>query len=181
MRRLRLLRAVSISGALLLSSDWLLALASSGERPGGPLLVSPPIGPRMRSDIPDHFVDLSQPPLLSGIDITEAQQDKIFEILHAASPALRNKWKALRKAREFLRELSHSAQPNSTRAAAVVEACAEASRQLELVQLQVDDDVFAVLTSEQQGKLLELKRYLDEAPQHYWGEPGEISGLASPR
>jgi Spy/CpxP family protein refolding chaperone len=116
-----------------------------------------------------------------GIDLTEAQQDKIFEILHAASPGLRNQWKALRKARQSLRELSHSAQPDPTRAAALAEAFAKANRQLELLQLQVDHDVFAVLTSEQQGKLLERERHIDERPHHHWGEPGELSSTESPR
>ena len=77
------------------------ACAMEFHRPGppmGPPFVGPPLGTQ-------HL-----PPYLMGVTLTEDQQDKVFAILHAAEPALREQEKAVRKARDGLRDLVRSAQ-----------------------------------------------------------------------
>ena len=49
------------------------------------------------------------PPHLRGLNLTEAQRDKIFEIMHAQAPVMRDKAKALRKAETDLHALTANA------------------------------------------------------------------------
>ena len=46
------------------------------------------------------------PPHLRGLNLTEAQQDKVFEIMHAQAPVMRDKAKVVRKAESDLRALT---------------------------------------------------------------------------
>lgn len=181
------LAAISISAALLLGSSVLWAGAPPAECQGGPAppgeppAGGPPPGAiafRMHAGSPDDefFGAGPRPPFLLGLDLTEAQQDKIFDIVHAAAPALRNQSKALRKARASLRELAHSAQFDASRAKALAEAVGGAQSQLELLQVRLDHDLFSVLTSEQQGKVLQRERDLAQRTRPTWGEPGEPCG-----
>lgn len=180
-----LLPALLISGALLLGSS----VSSSGE-PSGECQAAQPRGEhppgqiamRMRPGPPDgEFLGAGPPPpFLLGLNLAEAQQDKIFDIVHAAAPALRNQWKALHKARQSLRELAHSAQFDAARASALAQSVGDAQRQLELLQVRVDHDVFATLSSEQQSKVRERERDLEKGFRPGWGAPGEMPGPGSP-
>jgi hypothetical protein len=47
----------------------------------------PPVGMMMRP--PFSFEEKPLPPFLHGLDLTESQQDKIFEVLHSQQLAIR--------------------------------------------------------------------------------------------
>jgi protein CpxP len=110
---------------------------------------SPPVGPQ--------FGTQHQPPYLMGVTLTEDQQDKVFDILHAAEPALREQEKAVRKARDGLRDLGRSAQFDAAGAAALAQALGKAESQLTLLRVRADYEVFSVLTAQQKTEISHLE------------------------
>jgi Spy/CpxP family protein refolding chaperone len=123
------------------------ACAMAFHRPGphmGPPFVGPPLGTQ-------HL-----PPYLMDLTLTEDQQDKAFAILHAAEPALREQEKAVRKARDGLRDLVRSAQFDAGSAATLAQALGKAESQLALLRVRADHDVFSVLTPEQKTEISHL-------------------------
>ncbi len=115
--------------------------------PGGPGWAAPPDG---------------------SISLTEEQQDKVFAILHAAEPALREHMKAARKARDALRDLGQSADFDAAKATQLAQAQAAAESQLSLLRTRTDHDIYLVLTPEQRTH---LERRRDTGPQGHDGPP----------
>jgi len=98
------------------------------------------------------------PPYLAGLTLSEEQQDKVFGILHAAAPAIREQAKALRKARAALEDLTTTAQYEETRAKALAEASAKADSQLALLRARTQRDIYLLLTPEQRAQLSDRRR-----------------------
>lgn len=98
------------------------------------------------------------PPYLMDLALTEDQQDKVFAILHAAAPLLREQAKAERKARDALREFTQSAQYDDGHATLLAQAQAKAESQLWLVRTRVDHDVYLLLTTEQRAQITDRQR-----------------------
>jgi protein CpxP len=124
--------------------------------PMGPPFMEPPFGAQ-------HL-----PSDLMGVSLTEDQQDKVFAILHAAEPALREQEKAMRKARDGLRDLGRSAQFDAGSAATLAQALGKAESQLTLLRVRADHEVFSVLTAEQKTEIshLESERESHRPPGH---------------
>jgi Spy/CpxP family protein refolding chaperone len=98
------------------------------------------------------------PPFLMDLTLSEDQQDKVFAILHAAAPALRDQDKALRKARDAMRELVRSAQFNDGSAATLSQAQGKAASQLALLRTRVEHDIYSLLTADQQAQIVNRER-----------------------
>ncbi|WP_374359984.1 Spy/CpxP family protein refolding chaperone [Pseudoduganella danionis] len=92
-------------------------------------------------------------PFLHGIDLTEAQQDKVFAILHAQAPYLREQGKAAAKANEALRALGRAEQYDDAKAAALAKEAATAMSNIALQQVRTEQKLLAVLSAEQRKKL----------------------------
>jgi Spy/CpxP family protein refolding chaperone len=119
-----------------------------GERgPGGPGM-----GPRGPEGMPPIF---GAPPFLHGLDLSEAQQDKVFAILHAQAPYLREQDKAAMKARKALHDMAHATQYDDAKAASLAQAGAQALANIELQQVRTEQKLLAVLTPEQRKQLAE--------------------------
>jgi len=110
-------------------------------------------GPHMEPPFGNHHL----PPYLMDLTLTEDQQDKVFLILHAAEPALREQEKAVRKAHDGLRDLGRSVQFDAGSAAALTQALGKAESQLALLRTRADHDVFSVLTAEQKTEISRLE------------------------
>lgn len=126
---------------------------------GGPM-GGPPPGP---------FTGDRPPPYLMELNLTEEQQDKVFAILYASAPALRDQFKAVHKAREALHDMGHAAQFDGANAASLAQALGKAEGQLALLQARNDHDIFAVLTEEQRTQLAEHDK--EHGPHHHEGGP----------
>jgi protein CpxP len=98
------------------------------------------------------------PPYLAGVALTEEQQDKVFGILYAAAPVIREQAKALRKARQALEDLTTTAQYQETRAKALAEASSKADSQLALLRARTERDIYLLLTPEQRMQMLDRRR-----------------------
>ena len=122
--------------------------------PGAP---PPPMVPGFGKFGPDSD-EGRPPPYLMDLALTEGQQDKVFAILHAAAPLLREQAKAERKARDALREFTQSAQYDDGHATLLAQAQAKAESQLWLVRTRVDHDVYLLLTTEQRAQITDRQR-----------------------
>lgn len=94
-----------------------------------------------------------QPPFLRGLELSEAQQDKVFAILHAQEPYLRDQGKAAAKAHAGLRELAHGTQYDDAKAASLTQAGAQAMANIMLQHVRTEQKLLAVLTPEQRKQL----------------------------
>ena len=96
-----------------------------------------------------------RPPLLHGVELSEAQQDKVFAILHAEAPYLREQGKAAAKAGEALRAMGRADQYDDAKAGALAKEAATAMANIALQRVRTEQKWLAILTPEQLKKLAE--------------------------
>ena len=113
-----------------------------------------------------HGGEMARPPLagLRAINLSEAQRDKIFEILHAQEPAMRERAKAEQKANEELRKLAAAPDYNETRVRVLSETIGKAAAESALARAKTDHQIVEILTPEQRQQFAEAKP-LAEAPR----------------
>ena len=90
---------------------------------------------------------------LRRLDLSEAQQDKLFAITYAAAPRQREQEKAERKAHEALRALGGGATFDEAKAGAAARALGQAIADGALLRARLESQVLAVLTAEQRAQL----------------------------
>lgn len=90
---------------------------------------------------------------LRGIELTEAQEDKIFTIVHGQAPYLREQYKAEEKAMRALHELRDAAKFDDAAAGKLAQAAAQAHANITLQEIRTHQKVLAVLTPEQRKQL----------------------------
>lgn len=93
------------------------------------------------------------PPFLRRLDLTEAQRDRVFDILHAQAPDMRRQAKSLHKARQELRDLALSDRYDEGRAKGLADAAAQAMAGMALLRARSDHAIFALLTPEQRQEM----------------------------
>lgn len=120
------------------------------DRPRGP----PPIG--MPGPGTPYGVPYGEP-FLRGLALTEAQEDKVFAILHGQVPYLREQHKAHEKAERALFALHGAARYDDAAAAKLAQASAQAMANITLQHLRTEQKVLAVLTAEQRKQVEDAK------------------------
>lgn len=90
---------------------------------------------------------------LHGLNLTEAQQDRVFAIMHAQAPQMREHHKAVAKAHEELRALAMSGQFDDNKASALAKAAGQAMSAAALLEARTDAQLLAVLTPEQREQV----------------------------
>lgn len=103
--------------------------------------------------------------MLRGLDLTEVQRDKIFEVRHAQAPARRAQMKAVRAARKDLRELAMAPKYDAAKTQASADAFAKAMAQMAMTRIDMTRKVLGVLTPEQR-KQLDERRAKRKAYRH---------------
>lgn len=98
---------------------------------------------------------------LRGVNLSEAQRDKVFEIMHAQAPAMRERAKAEQKANEELRKLAAAPDYSEAKARALSEAIGKAAAESALARVKVDRQIADVLTPEQRKQLAETRAQAD--------------------
>lgn len=112
-----------------------------------------------------------RPPWLRGLALSEAQDDKVFGILYAQMPTMREQMRDLRKAREALHELVRSENFSEDRASALTAAIGRSVAALALIHARTEASVWQVLTPEQRKQAAEQRM----GPPQGW-MPGERGG-----
>jgi protein CpxP len=123
----------------------------------------PPPGPE-RGPFPGMGLG-GPPPFLAGLKLTDDQQDKVFAIVYAAAPAMREQAKALRKAHEALRDINESPQYDENKVKGLAESAAKADSQLTVLRVRTEHEIYALLTPEQR-KQLEERHHERESRDH---------------
>ncbi|MEG2961943.1 MAG: periplasmic heavy metal sensor [Janthinobacterium sp.] len=150
------MKHLSIAVSLLLlsaSSMPLLALAQQEPAPDGTPPRAMPGPPPGFGHGPGHGAGgpgaPGLPPFLHGIELSEAQQDKVFAATYAQAPLLREQEKIAFKAHAQLRELAGSSAYDDAKASALASTAAQAMAQISLLHARLDQQLLAVLTPEQ--------------------------------
>ena len=140
----------------------LLALAGEmgADQPPAPPGEHGLRGPEHDGHGPFPFGGPGRPPFFRGLELSEAQEDKIFAILHAEAPYLREQFKTAGKAREALRALAASDKYDDAKAAALANEAATAEANIALQHVRTEQKLLAVLTPEQR------KQQAEEWPRH---------------
>jgi Spy/CpxP family protein refolding chaperone len=92
-------------------------------------------------------------PYLAGIQLSEAQEDRVFAIQHAQAPQLREQDKIVDKAHAALRAMTEAGDFSEAKAAAQTRALGQAVATRELLRVRTAGQVMAVLTPEQRAQL----------------------------
>lgn len=95
------------------------------------------------------------PGFAPGVDLSDAQEDKVFAIMHAQEPKRRDYMRTLRNSQEALRTLGAAEQFDDAKAASLAQAAGTALAALSLLEARTDAQVRAVLTPEQRKQSLE--------------------------
>lgn len=98
-----------------------------------------------------------RPYYLRGLNLTEAQHDKIFEVMHAQAPLTREKAKAHQAAEEALRKLAAGPDYNEAKARGLADTLGKSVAEMALVRAKADRQIFDILTPEQRQQLAEMK------------------------
>ena len=170
------MKYLSIAVSLLLLSACsmpLVALAQQTPVPDGPpprAMEEPP--PRAMEEPPPAFGHgpggpgpQGLPPFLRGIELSEAQQDKVFAATYAQTPLLREQEKIAYKAHAQLRELAASGAYDDAKASALASTAAQAMAAISLQQARLEQQLLAVLTPEQR-KQAQQRRDSRPGPRH---------------
>ena len=153
-RLIQLLLGGAMAMPLLAGADE--GLAGEGGRPaigamhgdfrGGPRGGMPPFGP-----------GASGLPFLRGLDLSEAQEDKVFQLMHGQAPYMREQHRAHDKAMRALHDMRDADKFDDAAAAKLAQAAAQAEANLVLARIRTHQKILALLTPEQRRQLDERK------------------------
>ena len=101
---------------------------------------------------------------LRGLNLSEAQRDKIFDLMHAEAPQMRERGKAIRKAHDELRALGASADYSDARAQALADASAKAMADMALAHVRLEHKIVEVLTPEQRQQFADMQMRRGQQP-----------------
>jgi Spy/CpxP family protein refolding chaperone len=96
-------------------------------------------------------------PFLHGIDLSESQEDKLFQLMHGQAPYLREQQRAHEKAMRALHALGKAEKFDDAAAARLAQSAAQAQANLTLAHIRTHQRVLALLTPEQRKQLEERK------------------------
>lgn len=116
---------------------------------------------------------------LKGLDLSEAQRDRMFEIMHAQAPKMREQRKALQAARKELGQFSTAAQLDATQVQAASTKVAQAMASMIEHQVRTRNALFQQLTPEQQKTVQARMTAMQEhgrGGQHGMGQKGHRHG-----
>lgn len=150
----RLLAVATIALAIPLSA---MAFQGQGGKMGG---CDAKDGMRGASMHGGHGMNGGGMAMLRGLhrlDLSEAQEDKIFDIMHAQAPTMRDQMKSLRKAETELKTLKTAPDYSEAKAKTLIDGIASQRAAMEMSRLQAERKVMDVLTPEQRKQLAEMK------------------------
>ena len=107
---------------------------------------------------------------LHRLNLTEAQQDKVFEIMHNQAPAMREKGKVLRKAEEALHGLTQSGDYSEAKGRAAADTLGKAVADLTLLRVKTERQIYDLLTPDQRKQVEEMHNRAGQPPKSGPGE-----------
>jgi len=123
--------------------------------PGPGPMGMPPMGEPFMQGMPP-------PPFLHELNLTEAQQDKIFTILHNSAPMLREQAKLIKKSGDAIHELTDSANYDEGKLKSLADSHGHAIAEIEIIHARSMHQILALLTPEQRKQADAMKTKFDE-------------------
>lgn len=99
---------------------------------------------------------------LHGLNLTEEQKDKIFNLRHAQEPAVRAKLKELRETRSNLQALTHAPTYDEAKVRALTDKSAGVMAELARMHARTEYQIYQILTPEQRKQLDERRAQREE-------------------
>ena len=97
--------------------------------------------------------------MLRHLDLSGAQRDQVFKIFHDQAPAMHERMKAVRAAREDLEKLASASAFDRERARAIADTEGKAIADMEVLRAESMARVREILTPEQRAKLDQLREH----------------------
>jgi len=116
--------------------------------------------------------------MLRGLDLTEEQRDKIFELRHEQAPQLRSKWKEVRSAHRALRELAWSGDYSDDKAQQLAGQAAQAMADIETMRAKLEAGIYGVLDDAQRATMNERREMMQQRRME--GGPFGAAGRSAP-
>lgn len=91
--------------------------------------------------------------MLRGLDLTEAQRDKIFELRHDLEPKMREQMKVARAADQALRDMMSEGKYDEARVKTLTEQRSAAMSRMAQMKFASQNEVYQLLTDEQKAEL----------------------------
>ncbi|HSH73115.1 MAG TPA: Spy/CpxP family protein refolding chaperone [Methylophilaceae bacterium] len=113
------------------------------------------------------------PPYLRGVDLTEAQRDKLFNLMYAQIPTMREQGKLRHKTMQELRAVSNAESFDDAKAQQLAAQLASIEKDMVLARARNDAKVFAILTPEQRKQVEDARKAREERGH---GEPVNFKG-----
>jgi protein CpxP len=117
------------------------------------------------------------PPYLRGVKLTEAQEDKIFALIHDQIPALREQGKQRHKVIGELRALTNAEKFDEAKAQQLADKLAAIEKEAVLTRARNDYKIFSLLTPEQRQQAQDAK---SQKNWHRHGDHGEHADFKMP-
>jgi periplasmic protein CpxP/Spy len=92
---------------------------------------------------------------LRGLDLSDSQEDKVFQLLHAQAPHMREQQRAHEKAMRALHDMRNADKFDDAAAVKLAQSAAQAQANIMLAQLRTHQKVLSLLTPEQRAQLAE--------------------------
>lgn len=137
-----------------------LPLAALAQAPFPAPYAVPPPALHAAGPMPMPMPMPPTPPFLIGLQLSDTQQDQIFEILHKLAPVLREQAKTLKKAEDEARHLILAERDDESAAPAIANSIGRGVAAMHLLRLRSERQIMALLTPEQ-------RRQLQEIPQKF--------------
>ncbi len=102
--------------------------------------------------------------MLSRLDLSAAQRDKVFTLVYKQIPALRAKKIALRKGQQALHKATQSKNYDAQRIRTLADAQARTQSTLLVMHAELSHRVTAILTPKQRGQLQQMQAMRSARP-----------------
>lgn len=162
MNRLSKRASLWLAGGLIAMSAAVLAAGPDRDGPPAnpdsarsspmPTMPMPPMRHGMGMPFGPHH-GLHRPLPLAALDLSEAQQDRIFALMHEQAPRQREQARAAGKAFDELQRLTENERYDAGKAAALADAYGKAQAALAANQAELDFQIRGLLTPGQKQAL----------------------------
>ncbi|MGW8392167.1 Spy/CpxP family protein refolding chaperone [Pseudoduganella sp. HUAS MS19] len=136
---------------LLLAAAMALPLMAGAEE-GLPPEADRPLLAGPRGDGSRHFAGPGLP-FLHGLDLSESQEDKLFQLMHNQAPYLREQQRSHDKAMRALHDMRNAEKFDDAAATRLAQAAAQAQANLTMSHIRTHQKVLALLTPEQRKQV----------------------------
>jgi protein CpxP len=110
--------------------------------------------------------------MLRDLDLSEAQRDRVFSILHAQAPQLRNQMREARQARQALQQLALAGELDEAKLQEAAQRASRAGADLAVLRTRTQNALYKELTAEQQSRLKARMERRGQDGHHHGGHHG---------